>query len=81
MSVSGHYKTENCVICGKKAILWHGSVRGSYKAALGNYVEKRVIAGFCDEHADIDCINSDEIGLYGDYDSKKMGKCLPLFQH
>lgn len=77
MSVSGHYKTENCVICGKKAILWHGSVRGSYKAALGNYVEQRVIAGFCQEHANIE----DETGQYGDYNSEKMGKCLPLFQH
>lgn len=77
MSVSGHYKTENCVICGKKAILWHGSVRGSYKAAFGNLVEKRVIAGFCDEHNDF----NSKTGSYGDYDSAKMGKCLPLFQH
>ena len=77
MSISGHYKTEKCVICGKKAVLWHGSVRGSYKAALGNFVEKRVIAGFCDEHNDI----NSETGSYGDYDNEKMGKCLPLFQH
>lgn len=73
--MSGHYKTENCVICGKKATFWHGSVRGSYKAAFGNLVEKRVIAGFCEKHVDID----NETGTYGDYDSEKMGKCLPLF--
>lgn len=76
MGVRG-LKTENCVVCGAKAVLWHGSVRGSYRAALGNLVETSVIAGFCNEHKDIE----NETGKYGDYDNQKMGKCLPLFQH
>lgn len=69
-------KTENCVICGKKAKYWHGHVKGLYKYALG-YFEMKVIAGFCEGHkeywSDNDC------GCYGRYDASKMGKCVPLF--
>lgn len=70
-----HLKTENCVICGEKAKYWHGHVTGLDKFALG-YGKRKVIAGFCESHKD--CEN--ETGDYGDYDSSKMGKCIPLFK-
>lgn len=70
-----HLKTENCVICGEKAKYWHGHVTGIDKFALG-YGERKVIAGFCEEHKDYE----NETGIYGDYDSSKMGKCISLFK-
>lgn len=69
-------KTENCVVCGSKAKYWHGHVKGLYKYALG-YSERKVIAGFCENHKEHE--ESDENGCYGEYDSRKMGKCVPLF--
>lgn len=72
-----HLKTENCVICGNKAVIWHGHVIAKEKMALGNYIDKKVIAGFCEEHKDYNI--EDETGLYGNYNSDKMGKCIPLF--
>ena len=69
-------KTENCVVCGKKAECWHGHVKGLFKYALG-YSDRKVIAGFCEEHKDYEIEN--ETGFYGNYDSAKMGKCVPLF--
>lgn len=71
-----YLKTENCVICGDKAKYWHGYVMGLDKFALG-YGEKEIIAGFCEVHKD--CENETE--MYGDYDSFKMGKCIPLFKN
>ena len=49
---------------------------GLDKFALG-YGEKEIIAGFCEVHKD--CENETE--MYGDYDSSKMGKCIPLFKN
>lgn len=71
-----YLKTENCVICGDKAKYWHGCVMGLDKFAL-RYEEKEIIAGFCEVHKD--CENETE--MYGDYDSSKMGKCIPLFKN
>jgi hypothetical protein len=45
--------------------------------ALGNYIDKKVIAGFCDKHSEILCSGQD--GNYGCYNSELMGKCIPLF--
>lgn len=73
----GHLKTENCIMCGKKAKNWHGFVLASQKMALGNYVEKKVIAGFCDKHNES---LTDDCGCYGNYDPELMGKCVPLFE-
>lgn len=70
-------KTENCIICGSKATNWHGHVIAKQKMALGNFVDKKIIAGFCNEHSRVD--NSDENGCYGDYNSELMGECTPLF--
>ncbi len=77
VNISQALKTENCIVCGKRATYWHGYVNGCYKAALGNMVDKKIIAGFCNEHI-FDEI-SNENGYYGDYNSEKMGKCIPLF--
>ncbi len=71
-----HLKTEKCVVCGKRAEYWHGHVKGLFKYALG-YSDRKVVAGFCKEHKDYRI--EDETGLYGNYDSTKMGKCIPLF--
>lgn len=72
-----HLKTENCVVCGNKAEYWHGYVKGLFKYALG-YSERKVIAGFCERHINTEIEN--ESGCYGDYDSAKMGKCIPMFR-
>ncbi len=71
-----HLKTENCVVCGKKAEYWHGYVKGLFKYALG-YSDRKVVAGFCKEHKDYRI--EDKTGFYGNYDSAKMGKCISLF--
>ena len=76
MGVRKHMKTENCVVCGEKATLWHGYVVGLEKYALG-CGDKKVIAGFCEKHKEFNSENED--GFYGSYDSTKMGKCVPLF--
>lgn len=70
-----HLKTENCVICGEKAKYWHGYVMGLDKFAFG-YGKRKVIAGFCEVHKNYE----NETGIYGDYVSSKMGKCIPLFK-
>lgn len=44
--------------------------------ALGNHVDRQVIAGFCDEHAETEVRGA---GSYGEYSSSLMGKCIPLF--
>lgn len=72
-----HLKTEKCVICGNTAKMWHGYVIAKDKMALGNYIDKKVIAGFCDKHSEILCSGQD--GNYGCYNSELMGKCIPLF--
>lgn len=54
-------KTENCIICGKKAKYWGGHVKGLYKYVLG-YSERKVIAGFCENHKEHE--GSDENGCY-----------------
>jgi len=76
--MSRHLKTENCVICGCKAKIWHGHVIGKEKMALGNYIDKKVIAGFCQKHSKIE--RDTERCCYGDYNSEMMGKCTPLFK-
>lgn len=70
-----YLKTEKCVICGEKAECWHGFVKAKERMALGNYIEKHVIAGFCQTHENCDS----KTGDYGDYDNSKMGKCIQLF--
>lgn len=70
-------KTENCILCGKKAVIWQGHVVAKEKMALGNYVDKKVIAGFCEDHKG-KC-SSDDNGCYGNYNSDIMGRCVPLF--
>lgn len=72
-----HLKTENCIICGKKATCWHGYVIAKDRMALGNYIDKNIIAGFCDSHNEK--YLSDDDGNYGNYNSKLMGECVPLF--
>ncbi len=75
-----HLKTENCIICGSKAVSWHGHVIAKEKMALGNYIDKPVVAGFCDNHSE-EYLNkdADDNGCYGNYDSDLMGRCIPLF--
>ena len=64
-------------MCGCKATIWHGHVIAKEKMALGNYIDKKIIAGFCDKHSEI---SSSELGgSYGCYNSNLMGKCIPLF--
>ena len=70
-------KTKNCIVCGKPATCWHGHVIAKEKMALGNYIDKDVIAGFCDMHNE-KYLSNDE-GCYGNYNSKIMGECVSLF--
>lgn len=69
-------KTENCIVCGNKATVWHGHVRAKQKMAIGNYIEKKVVAGFCEKHAE--SLTSDASGCYGQYNYSIMGECIPL---
>lgn len=73
-----YLKTEKCIMCGKPATVWHGYVIAKDKMALGNYVDRKVVAGFCDKHSQIlcSCVN----GNYGYYSLRTMGKCIPLFE-
>lgn len=70
-------KTENCIICGNKAVRWMGHVLGRQKMASGNYAEAKIIAGFCEKCA---IPQSDENGCFGKYEPKIAGKCIPLFE-
>lgn len=72
-----YLKTEKCIICGSSAKMWHGYVIAKHKMVLGNYINKKLIAGFCDKHSETLC--SKQSGNYGYYNSELMGKCIPLF--
>ena len=72
-------KTENCILCGKKAIGWHGYVTAKDKMALGNYVDVKVISGYCEDHLQ-ESINDEDIVNGKPYDNELMGKCVPLFE-
>lgn len=72
-----YLKTSNCVICGCKAEYWHGHVVAKERMALGNLIDKKIGAGFCEAHLDIKCNNA--LGNYGEYSTELMGKCIPLF--
>lgn len=67
-------KTEKCVVCGKLAILWHGHVIAKERMPLGNLIDKKIIAGFCEEH-----FEDEGEDYYGEYNSNLMGNCVPLF--
>jgi predicted hydrocarbon binding protein len=63
--------TLKCIICGKPAIYHHGHVIGREKMALGNYIDVKIMAGFCEEH-NLTVI-SDENGCYGTYNNVEHG--------
>ncbi|EGT5649373.1 hypothetical protein [Clostridium botulinum] len=70
--------TSNCIVCGKPAVHHHGYVIAKEKMALGNLIDVKVTAGFCD-----DCnntIQSDVNGCYGKYDSEKHGFIENIFK-
>lgn len=73
-----HLKTENCVICGKKAVGWHGYVTAKEIMALGNYIDEKVISGYCEQHLQ-ESINNENSVNGEAYNSELMGKCIPLF--
>jgi hypothetical protein len=70
--------TANCIVCGKPAVNFHGHVIGRERMALGNYVDVKIIAGFCKEHDGT--IKSDANGYYGKYDNKKHGFIPDIFK-
>ena len=71
-----YLKTENCVDCGAKAVAWHGYVLAKEKMALGNYIDVKVISGYCEKHSQ----STEEDTVQGKpYSRKLMGKCIPLF--
>ncbi len=73
-----HLKTEKCIICGKKAAGWYGYVIAKQKMALGNYIDIKVISGYCEEHLQ-ENMNNENIVNGKLYNSKLMGRCIPLF--
>lgn len=68
-------KTENCIICGNKAVCWMGHVIGKQKMAFGSYITVKIIAGFCEE-----CQLQHFDECFGKYEPKIAGKCVPLFE-
>ena len=65
-------KTENCVICGRKARNWHGKVRFTWKNILDMDVHSTAVAGFCDNH------NGVEPAEYK-YAKEWMGELISMF--
>lgn len=45
--INSNSATANCILCGEPATCHHGHVLGQEKMALGNYVDIKIIAGFC----------------------------------
>lgn len=75
-SVSTLLKTENCVICGKKAVLWGKYITG-YSKRVGGYLPVKIAAGVCSVHApQIDSTKLNTII----YDCNKHGNLSGLFQ-
>ncbi|PHV69169.1 hypothetical protein CS063_17370 [Sporanaerobium hydrogeniformans] len=72
------YKTSNCIMCGEKAVGWHGHVVAKERMALGNLIDVKVIAGFCKEHNE-GGLQSDINGCYGQYSRSKHGE-LEVFK-
>lgn len=72
-------KTEKCIVCGNKSTNWHGYVIAKERMGLGNYIDKKIIAGFCEVHNEKYIRVED--GCYGNYNSQLMGKCVPLFEN
>ena len=69
------YATSTCIFCGKTAIGWHGHVLAKEKMALGNYIDKKIGAGWCEEHHE-DFGESDDGGCYGLFNNDTM-KIMP----
>lgn len=67
-----HLKTENCIICGKRAVGWHGYVTAKQKMALGNYIDIKVISGYCEDHLQ-ESMNDKNAVNRKSYDSEFMG--------
>jgi len=65
------YKTVNCVICGKPADGWAGSVLAREKCALC-FAPVKVMAGRCREHVE------KKIPRDVKYEPNLMGKCVPF---
>ena len=47
------------------------------RMALGNHIDKKIIAGFCEQHEKIRF--GDDSGCYGNYNRDLMVECIPLF--
>lgn len=77
-SVSTLLKTENCVICGDKAVLWTGgiSIIGYSKRVCG-WVPVKIAAGVCSVHAPQ--LDSTELNTIV-YDCNTHGNLSGLFQ-
>ena len=74
-SVSTLLKTENCVICGKKAVLWGKCITG-YSRRVGGYLPVKIAAGVCSVHAPQ--IDSTELNTIV-YDCNTHGNLSRLF--
>lgn len=63
-----YLKTENCVVCGRKAAIWFGHVRKG---------EEKVLAGWCALHK-IHHASFHGDGYRGSYIAEKHGRCIPF---
>lgn len=57
----------------------HYMWKESYWMALGNYIDVKVISGYCNDHLQ-ESINDEDVVQGKPYDSDLMGKCIPLFE-
>lgn len=56
----GLFKTERCILCGRKAVAWHGSINARDKTAAGEAIDIKVVPGWCEQHKKTDSKNMKE---------------------
>lgn len=63
-----YFKTENCIVCGRKGVKWFGHVRKG---------EEKILAGWCSYHM----LHHDTLhaGYAGSYIAEKHGRCIPFY--
>ena len=76
--MSRNLGTKLCIKCGKEAVFHCGHLKTKESMALENFVDVKVLAGWCSE----ECYNSrepDSEGCYGYYNNMIDGEVIDIF--